>query len=475
MPDKLELSKEEMRTYGYRVVDHLVEHFSSLADKNPVKNASREEMEALLSEPIPFAPSKPEAVLNHVVENILGNNSHMSHPQTYSFVPGPGNFIGAFADTLASGFNVFAGSWMVSPAASQVEIMLINWLLELFGLPVKQGGGLFTSGGSMANLTAIVTARRTKCGEDFSNATVYLSDQAHSSNFKALNVLGFKKEQIRIIPTDPEFRIPVNKLKNTIYTDKSDGKAPLCVIASAGTTNTGAVDPLPLLADICQSENIWFHIDGAYGGAAVLSDKKRHILAGIERADSLTVDPHKWFFQPYEIGCLLIKNHNLLAETFTGRPEYLRDFEGDTSEINFYEHGIQLTRSFRALKLYMSLKTFGLDAFKSAVQYNIELAEEVEKILRNSDRWEVVSAATLAILNFRFNPLYKNYPESTLDNINQHISGTVIESGEAFLATTVLQNHVVLRMCLINPRTTIQHVKQTLFECECAAQAYAAS
>ncbi|MBX2870160.1 MAG: aspartate aminotransferase family protein [Acidiferrobacterales bacterium] len=463
---QLELSKDEMRRYGYEVVDHLVEHFTTLADKSPVQLATRQQMESLLTETLPMSPTPPEEVLNHVIENVLNKNGAISHPKAYSFVPGPSNFIGSLADALSSGFNVFAGSWMASPAATQIEIIVINWLLEMFHFPVKQGGGLFTSGGSMANLTAIVTARRIRCGEDFSNSTIYLSDQAHSSNIKALNILGFKKMQVRIIPTDLEFRISLNKLKNAIYADKLAGKAPLCVIASAGTTNTGSIDPLDSLADLCKAENIWFHIDGAYGGAAILAKNSNQLLKGIERADSLTVDPHKWFFQPYEIGCLLVKDYNWLTETFTEKPEYLRDVEGNSSEINFYDHGVQLTRSFRALKLYMSLKTFGLDAFKQAVKYNIDLAQKVEKVLRQSDQWEVVSSATIAVINFRFNPLNQSYPESKLDEINQLISQHIIESGEALLATTVLQNQVVLRMCLINPRTSYEHVMETITHCE---------
>ena len=466
MNNKLQLSEDEMRRYGYQVVDHLVDHFLSQADRNPVHLASREQMESLLNEPLPLEPTDPGEVLNHVVENILRNNGIVSHPKSYSFVPGPSNFVGSLADSLSAGFNVFSGSWMASPAASQIEIMVINWLLQIFDFPVKQSGGIFTSGGSMANLTAIVTARRIKCGEDFSNATIYLSDQAHSSNIKALNILGFRKSQIRVVPTDLEFRISINKLKNVIYVDKLEDKKPLCIIASAGTTNTGTVDPLDALADVCEKEDIWLHIDGAYGGAAILADTGDNILKGIERADSLTVDPHKWFFQPYEIGCLLVKDHRWLTETFTEKPEYLRDVEGNQSEINFYDHGVQLTRGFRALKLYMSFKTFGLDAFKEAVQYGIDLAEEVERILRQSERWEVVSSATLAVINFRYNPLKQGHSASTLDDINQFISKQVIDSGEALLATTVLHDQVVLRMCLINPRTTLEHVVETIEHCE---------
>ncbi|MCK8522386.1 aspartate aminotransferase family protein [Aquimarina sp. D1M17] len=455
-----------MQQYGYKIVDHIVEHFENQNTKTPVTHASRKEMDALLAEQIPHLPSDANEVLDFVMEQIIPHSNIVSHPKSFSFVPGPSNYISAMADTIATGFNIFSGGWAASPAAAELEIVTMNWLLEIFGFPEKDGGGIFTSGGSMANLTALVTARRIKCGDDFSKATIYLSDQAHSSNIKAIKVIGFKKEQIRIIPTDLEFKISLNKLKNIIARDRLEGLQPFCIIASAGTTNTGTVDPLDEIATICAQENLWFHIDGAYGGAAILSNSGKKLLKGIERADSLTVDPHKWFYQPYEMGCLLVKNHNWLSSTFTEKPEYLRDIEGNESEINFYDHGIQLTRRFRALKFYMSLKTFGLESFKSAIAYNIDLTEQTESILRKSSLWEIVSPATLAIINFRYNPIGENLSEKELDQINQNISQKIIASQEALLVTTVLQNQVVLRMCLINPRTTIKHIQDTLQKCE---------
>ena len=292
-----------------------------------------------------------------------------------------------------------------------------------------------------------------------------MSDQTHSSNIKAIRTIGFKKDQVRIIPTDFEFKISINKLNNAIAKDKIEGYKPFCIIATAGTTNTGTVDPLEEIAKICKAEDLWFHIDGAYGGAAVLSKKGSKLLKGIQKADSLTVDPHKWFFQPYEMGCLLVRNHNWLSKTFTEKPEYLRDIEGNTSEINFYDHGVQLTRRFRALKLYMSIKTYGLASFKEAVSYSIDLAEEVENLIRKSSNWEIVSPATIAVINFRYNPVDKKYSEKQLDALNQKISKQIIESKEALLVTTILNKQVVLRMCLINPRTTIDDVKSTLKEC----------
>ncbi|MET2985175.1 pyridoxal phosphate-dependent decarboxylase family protein [Aureibaculum conchae] len=468
----LTLSKEEMQQYGYKIVDLLASHFENLNSEKLVSLADRKQMDAIFQQPIPTEPNSPNDVLQDVIENVLTNVDFLTHPKFYSFVPSPSNFISAMADAIASGFNIFSGGWSTSPAAAELEIVVINWLLEMFEFPIQEGGGILTSGGSMANLTALTTARRIKCKDDYSKGIIYLSDQAHSSNIKAIRVLGFKKRQVRIIPTDIEFKMSLNKLKNVIAKDKLEGYQPFCVVASAGTTNTGTVDPLEEIAAICSKENLWMHVDGAYGGAAILSDRGKNYLKGIEKADSLTVDPHKWFFQPYEIGCLLVKNHKWLSKTFSEKPVYLRDIEGNESEINFYDHGIQLTRGFRALKLYMSIKTFGLNAFKEAVQSGISLTENVEELLRKSPKWEVVSPATLAIINFRYNPIKHNLTEKELDKINQYISKQIITSRSAVLVTTILQDQVVIRMCLINPRTTLDDIKSTLALCEKFAASY---
>ena len=466
MTGHFDLSKEEMTAYGYKIVDLIVDHWATLEEKQPVSTATREEMDSIFLQEAPAKGSAPEDVLNFVMEHVIPNSHVTSHPKFYSFVPGPSNFISTMADSLATGFNIFSGGWVVSPAAAELEIVTMNWLLKMYNFPVKEGGGIFTSGGSMANLTALVTARRIKCGDDFSKAVIYLSDQAHSSNIKAIRVLGFKKEQIRVIPTDFEFKIGINKLKNAIAKDKLKGLQPFCFIASAGTTNTGTVDPLHHIADICEDENMWFHIDGAYGGAAILAKKGARALRGIDRADSLTVDPHKWFFQPYEIGCLLVKDASWLSNTFSEKPEYLRDIEGNESEINFYDYGVQLTRRLRALKFYMSIKTYGLDTFRDAITYNIDLTENVEAHLRKSRAWEVVSPATLAVINFRYNPIGIMLEERKIDALNQYISEQVMLSKEAVLVTTVLNKQVVLRMCLINPKTRMDDILRTLEQCE---------
>ena len=466
MKPPFDLSKEEMKNYGYKIIDILVEHFDTIESKSPVSSGSREKMDRIFLQEAPNEATPADEVLDFVMENVIPHSNLTAHPKSFSFVPGPSNYISTLADTLATGFNIFSGGWIVSPAAAELEIVTMNWLLKMFNFPVQKGGGILTSGGSMANLTALVTARRIKCGDDFSKAIIYLSDQAHSSNIKAIRVLGFKKEQIRIIPTDLEFKMSLNKLQNAIAKDRLQGLQPFCIVASSGTTNTGTVDPLLELSKICKKEKLWFHIDGAYGGAAILAKNGKQLLKGIDKADSLTVDPHKWFYQPYEMGCLLVRNSKWLKHTFTEKPEYLKDVEGNDSEINFYDHGVQLTRRFRALKLYMSVKTFGLKAFRKAIDYNLKLAEQTEAILRKSSKWEVVSPATLAVINFRYNSIKLNLNEEELDELNQKISEKIMASREALLVTTILQNQIVLRMCLINPRTTLEDVKGTINLCE---------
>jgi len=460
------LSEDEMRTYGYKVIDAIVNHFSTQEQKSPINIATRKEMDDLFLEQAPESATPSQEVLDFVLNNVLNKANILTHPKFYSFVPGPSNFISSMSDTLATGFNVFYGGWNASAAAAELEIVCLNWMLNWFKFPLKRGGGIFTSGGSMANLTALVTARTQKCGEDFSKAIIYMSDQTHSSNIKAIRTIGFRKDQIRIIPTDQEFKISINKLKNEIAKDRLKKLTPFCIIANAGTTNTGTIDNLIEIASICKTEDIWMHVDAAYGGATILSKEYAHLLKGIDKADSITVDPHKWFFQPYEMGCLIVRNAKWLRTTFTEKPEYLKDVEGNESEINFFDHGIQLTRRFRALKFYMSIKTYGLGHFREAITYNIDLAIALEDKLRKSDQWEIVAPASIGIINFRYNPIAKKLDEKTLDEANLKISKGVMAQQKAHMVTTTLMGQVVLRMCLINPRTTMTHLEETISSCE---------
>jgi aromatic-L-amino-acid decarboxylase len=456
---ELSLSDEQMRSLGYAVVDLLVDHFSNLAQKSVTRKASRSELEARLRKPLPVHGEDPLRVLDTVQRDVLGNIMHMDHPRYFAFIPGPSNFVGAMGDALASGFNVLAANWLEASGAGQIELLTIDWLREACGFP-ESAGGLFVSGGSMANLTALAVARRLRLADDASGALVYFSDQTHYSIEKGLHVLGFQPSQIRGILSDDDFRLSVPRLRAAIEADRAAGGRPFCVVANAGTTSTGAVDPLLELGSLCAAENLWLHVDGAYGAGAALSERARKELQGLESAHSVCLDPHKWLFQPYECGCVLVREDRWLRETFTYLPEYLGDIDAREGEVHYCQRGIQLSRGFRALKLWMSLKIFGLQSFQAAIDRGFALAEFAQEVIESMAGWEVVTPAQMAILTFRYAPPDRG--ESELDQINRELVEGMIAEGFAMLSSTRLRGRRALRMCTINPRTSEGDIRDTL-------------
>ena len=456
---KFQLTPEEMRKLGYQVVDQMVEHLSTMRDQPVMRLSSRQELEKKLREPLPEAPAPVEDILEKLQQDVWSNIGNVGHPRFFAFIPSPSNFVSVMADALVSGFNPFSGTWLEGSGPAEIELITIDWLREICGLP-EGAGGLFVSGGSMANLTALAVARKFRLQDKIENAVIYFSDQTHSCVERAILVLGFHPDQIRKIQSDSAFRLRVDLLREALEADRSAGKTPFCLIANAGTTNTGAVDPLDELADLCESEGLWFHIDGAYGAAAAFSDKGRELLKGLGRADSLALDPHKWLFQPFEIGCVIVRDSNQLKETFRILPEYLKDTVRADEEVNFCDRGIQLTRSFRALKLWMSFKAFGAASFREAISRGILMAEFAENRLRSMKNWEIVSPATLAIVAFRYAP--ENSSEDLINELNQLLIRMVLESDFALATSTVLNGRTVLRLCTINPRTTAVDISETL-------------
>jgi len=461
---KLQFTRDEMRQLGYRVVDQLVDHFENLASKPVMRVSPRIELEAKLREPLPEWPTPVDSLLEQLQRDVWSNIGNVQHPRFFAFIPGPSNFVSVMADALAAGFNPFAGNWLEGSGTSQIELVAIDWLREMCGLP-ETAGGLFVSGGSMANLTALMTARQAKLDNRSENAVVYFSDQTHSSIEKALRVLGFAREQIRKLPSDDAFRLRIESLRQAVAEDRAGGRQPFCVIANAGTTNTGAIDPMNEIADFCRQENLWLHVDGAYGAAACLSERGKKLLAGIERADSLSLDPHKWLFQPFEIGCVLARDARLLKKTFHTMAEYLEDTKrAEEEEINYYDYGVQLTRGFRALKLWLSLKTFGAAAFREAINHGFELAEFAENILRQSNRWRIVTPATMGIVTFRY--VAEGCAENEINEIHRRMVEMMAEDGFAFANSTALRGQTVMRFCAINPRTTEDDVRATIEQLE---------
>ena len=441
-----------MQQLGYRVVDLLVEHFAGMRDSPVGAKGSPAEMLARFAGGPPQSPADPKDLLARLQKEVFPNNLHVDHPRFFAFVPGPGNFVSTMADSLASGFNVFNGTWLGGSAAAALELTVIDWFRGFCGFP-ENAGGLFVSGGSAANLTALHAARVARLGDDIRHATIYFSDQTHYSVERALRVLGFAPRQFRKISSDERFRLPLAALRDAIAADRREGLRPFCIVANAGTTNTGAVDPLLELAELCAEENIWLHADGAYGAAAVICERGRQKLAGLDRVDSLSLDPHKWLFQPFECGCVLARDAAQLKSAFQLMPEYMRDVHRNTAETNPADYGVQLSRGFRALKVWLSMSTFGLGAFRDAVTRGFELAEFAEGELRRRPNCEILSPAQMAIVAFRF---------GKEDALQTKLVERMLADGFAFLTSTTLKGMTALRLCTINPRTTEADIVQTI-------------
>jgi len=451
------MTKQEMKDLGYQVIDAIVEHRTKMTDKKVYATNSYEVLNDIVKREMPLIGEDPSEVFKELDHLISNNVAHLDHPRFFSFIPGPSNYYSVLADTLATGYNVFAGHWMGGAYAAMIETRTLEWLAEIMEFP-KESGGIFTSGGSMANLTAIVAARENKLPEDHSNGVIYYSEQTHSSLSKALRVIGFKPKNMRKIKSDTHFRIDTNQLLQTLEEDIKNGLKPFCIIGNAGTTNTGAIDDLNTMAQIAKEKNCWFHIDAAYGGATMLSKEYKKELQGIEKADSITLDPHKWWFQPYEIGCLLVRDRNTLKEAFTVTAEYLDDTVSNSGEINYYEHGVQLSRSFRALKLYTFFRCVGLEKIGADITNGIKNAEYIEKLLKQKEYWEIITKPSIGIISFR---VKISEDETENDKINAKVSKYLLEDGYAMITTTKLKGHLALRMCPIHPETTLEFLEKT--------------
>ena len=462
--DQLKLSSNDMREMGYRIIDMLVDYTGAQAQFPVTRALDHATFEEILNEPLPEEGTDWHDVLEQFERQVLTTIDHLDHPRFFAYIPSSSNFVGAMADTLASGYNIFNALYPLGTGAAVVERLAISWLRELCGMP-EEAGGLFVSGGSMANLSGLAVARQIQLGGDMRDAVAYCSDQAHFVISRGLRILGFAPEQLREIPADEDFRLPVAELERAIAEDRAAGKKPFCIAATAGTTNSGAVDPLNDLADLCEREDLWLHVDGAYGASACLTEYRKQALAGIERAHSLTWDAHKWMFQPVECSALLVRDRHWLSATFKETAHFLTDAEAHSKdevgeELNFMYQGIQLTRYFRALKFWMSLKVFGLGAMRQAIERGFELAELAESLLRKAGNWEIVTPAQMAIVTFRYKPT--DGDEALANLVTDELQGAMAANGFAFASTTHLAGKSVMRLVTNNPRTTPSDLRQTV-------------
>lgn len=455
----MEMAPDEMRRLGYRVIDELVSRWTHLREDAAWEGATRQELEPILGGPAPESPGNPDDIIRTALEKILTKAGRIDHPRFFAFIPSSNTWPGLMGELLAAGFNVFQGTWLESAGPSQLELVVLDWFREWLGFP-DTGGGVLTSGGSAANLGALVAAR--EAAGNPHNAVVYVSDQGHSSLERAARIAGIPGENVRKVRTGEAFRMDLGALAMAVAEDRSAGRNPLCICANAGATNTGAVDPLSDIADLAEKEELWFHVDGAYGGFAVLVPGEKANFRGIERADSVTLDPHKWFFQSYETGCLMVRDTRILEGAFRILPEYLQDAALGGEHVNFADRGVQLTRSFRALKVWMSVQTLGLSAFREAIAESIAIARRAERYIQDSVCLEMLSPSSLGIVCFRYRPPGPAPSAEALEDLNQAIQHDVVSRGISMMSSTRLRGVFSLRLCIMNYRSTWADVRDTL-------------
>jgi glutamate/tyrosine decarboxylase-like PLP-dependent enzyme len=438
---------EQMRRLGYRVVDLVVDHLAGRGGSAAAHWAPAGDLIAELGGPVPRAGSDADAALDRMVR-ALAYKQHLDHPRYFARVPGPSSYAAILGDWLATGFNATATSWATAPGPSAIEYVVLDWLRSLLGLP-EGTDSVMVSGGATANLTALAAARGVA-----GPGVAYLSDQTHSVLPRGLRLLGVPAEDVRILASDEELRFDLPALAAAVAADRAAGRRPWLVAATAGTTNTGAIDPLDELADFCAAQGLWLHVDGAYGGPVALTDEGRAAMSGLARADSLVLDPHKWLFQPVDAGCVFIRRPGTLLETFSVDPEYLTDVTARSGLGDYRNRSPEMTRRARAVKLWLTFTVYGLERIRAAISTCLDLARYAEARLRESEHWDLVTPAQCGIVTFAL--------RGADAAEHQARAAALAADGRAAVTTTTLRGRSVLRLCLINPLTTCEDVDSTL-------------
>ena len=452
----IDLSPETFRELGYRAVDLIAEQLATLPDA-PVRQPVPDDLrERLMHSPLNTEPIDPNGLIDQVAEMILSYPMGNANPRFFAWVNSPPAPMGVLAEMLAAAHNASVAGG--DHAATYVEHGVLNWIKAMFGFP-DDSGAILASGGSVANLIGLSAMRYVKSqgnvrteglyGEP-APMVIYTSTQGHSCIQKAVELLGFGSQYLRKIPLDRDFRMDMNALKATIAADRAAGLNPVCIAASAGTVNTGAIDPLDEIADLCAAEGLWFHVDGAYGGFGILAPEVTALYKGIERADSLAVDPHKWLYMPVECGCAIVRDQQAMRDTFSLVPPYLRD---DAALPWFSEFSIQQSRGFRALKLWMTLQQVGENGYRELISRDIQLARVLQERIRARGDFQLVAAGPLSVTCFRYIPPDEMWA-ADVAALNRALLDIVQREGRVFLTSTDLNGVFALRACIVNFRTT---------------------
>ena len=457
--DGLQMAPETMLNLAYRAAELLVEWNKNLPDKEAWEGDFQQVLEDQLMEDPPENGRQALEVLEQAAHEILPTAVRHEHPRFFAFIPSSPTWPGVLADFLAAGYNINTCTWLVASGPSQLELVVIDWFRRWLGYP-ESAGGLFTSGGSAASIDALVAAREMTGAPE--GASVYMSDQSHGVLARAAMTIGIRPECIRKIPSDRYFRLDVEALSRGVAEDRAAGLTPIAVCANAGATSTGAIDPLETVADYCESEGLWLHVDAAYGGFAIVTEEGKELLQGIERADSIGLDAHKWFFQPYEAGCLLVKDIRTLENAFGLRHDVLQDTIWGSDHPNFSDRGLQLSRSFRALKVWMSVQTFGMAAFRRAVSNGLQLAVQAGEYIRKNPTLQLLTPVSLGVVCFRVNPEDTNLDEQALEKVNRTVLARIFWEDRSLISSTLLRQTFSLRLCIMNHNTTWDDVRETL-------------
>ncbi|MBC8405593.1 MAG: aminotransferase class V-fold PLP-dependent enzyme [Planctomycetes bacterium] len=466
----MEPSAEKMREWVNRAMEQIVPYLQSLPDQPAAVWQGGADVARSLRESMPEVGSELEPLLKHLFQQVIPHSLNTAGPGYLAYIPGGGLFHTALADLIADAVNRYVGVWIASPGMVQLESNVVQWFCEVVGYgndptagpgatsrPDTEAatspnpGGILTSGGSIANLTALVTARRTQLGDDFSRGTLYVSDQIHHSITKAAIIAGLPTANVRVIPAGADFKMDVARLQQQIQDDRKDGWQPFLMIGSAGTVNTGAVDPLNELADLAAAESMWLHIDGAYGAFFTMTKRGRSALDGMDRADSITLDPHKSLFLPYGTGCLLVKDGAKLRQAHSVSGDYMPAYQDEVDLVDFCNSSAELSRSNRGLRCWLPIKMLGMQAFRNALDEKLDLARDAADRLRHLPDVKIVAEPELSLLAFRIERSDLNLHQ--LNQLNQSWIDAVNQRGHVYLTGTWLDGKFTLRICVLCFRT----------------------
>jgi aromatic-L-amino-acid decarboxylase len=482
---RLDPSAQRLRDMARAAVDWAAAYQESIRARPVAPDASAAELRERIAEPLPVSGRDFEDLLAKFRDVIVPGTRHNGHPRFFGYVSSPGTAIASVADFLASTLSANLPAWRSAPAPTELEHLTIDWIKEALGL-TPGAGGLFTSGGSMANLTALAAARHRRCGEEVAarGATarpaplrIYASTEVHHSIHKAAAILGIGRANVRSVAVDDRFRMDVDDLVRRIDADRREEAEPFCVVATAGSVTTGAVDPLADIAAVAREHGLWMHVDACYGGFARLAPSARALFDGVEGADSIALDPHKWLYLPADCGCLIYRDPSGVRGAFALDADYTRIMHTDAAEaFAFWDYGLELSRPFRALKVWMTLAHVGIQGVGEAIESNLDCARHLADLVDGSEDFEMLAPVELSIFCFRYLPpvargrAERSATEEThLSQLNQKIMVALQRDGSSYVSNASIAGRFALRGCVLNYRTTRADMRTLLDDVRAAA------